>query len=408
MRIRNLLGLTGACLLVVALFVFTRVQGAFFAWFLFYFTTLLLVYEVAVWLVGVKGVRTERDLSAVRLSAGQSLKLSVTLHRDGWWPLLWVRIRDDLPERWVFQTLGAERVLQPMWATRTNFTYEISGLQRGVHRIGNTIVETGDLFGLVRRRKQVQRSDEVLVYPHVMPVRGWSGDRPEEQGFRQPTRRRAEESTNVLGVRDYVPGDRLSRIHWPASAKRGQLQAKEFELHVTSELLFIVDVARASFESRTLGLFELEMTVAASLIKHAFDLHRQFAFTMHGEQLVSLPAGRDAALFFHCMEELAMAAPNGRTSFAQSLRRLAQEAAPGTTLVLVSPTVDRETAAAVGAVRHRAPIEWFMPLSGPEVGTADREGLEMLTAAGVRTHLIQTPDDLLSLQRGGLHRATGI
>lgn len=409
MRGRRLLSLVGVVLFWFGLFVFARVQGAFFPWFLFYFMTALLLYEGAVAGYGLRGVEVQREMSADRLSAGQSLEIRVTLHRSGWWPLLWVRIQDELPERWLVNTEGAQRVLLPLWQHSRSYVYDIQGLQRGVYRIGDTHVETGDMLGIVHRRRDDARASEVMVYPRVVDVRGWSGYHPEELGLRQPTRRRAEESTTVLGVRDYAPGDRLSRIHWPASARSGELKTKEFELHVTSELLFILDAARTSFSRAEAGVqFELEMTIAASLMKKAFELKRQFAMTMHGAQVVSLPAGSNQALFFRCMQELAMARTDGRTDFSHSFHRIAQEATQGTTLVVVSPAVNRETAAAAGAVRSRVTVEWFLPVGGPTLTDGQREGLKMLTTAGVHVYLIQSPEQLSSLQRGGMNRATSL
>lgn len=408
MRAGRLLTLSGVILFWLLLFVFARVQGAFFSWFLFYFMTAVLLYEVAVASYGLRGIEVERELSADRLSAGQTLEIRITLKRSGWWPHFWVRIRDDLPERWLHDEHDAERVLLPLWQKNRSFVYEIRNLQRGVYRIGETTVGTGDVLGLVRRERHYQRTNEVLVYPRVVPVRGWSGYHPEELGLRQPTRRRVEESTTVLGVRDYIPGDRLSRIHWPASARRGELQTKEFELHVTSELLFIVDAARSSFQTGPRDRFELEMTIAASLMKHAFDLKRQFAMTMHGSRVVSLPAGSTQALLFRALQELAMAVPDGRTDFASSFARIAQEAAQGTTLVVMSPTVSRESAAAAGTVRNRVTVEWFMPVGGPKLTDAERQGLQMLATAGVHVYLIPSSEQLGSLLRGGIHRATSV
>ncbi len=408
MRGRRLLTLSGVIIFWVLLFVFTRIQGAFFAWFLFYFMTAVLLYEAAVAWYGLRHVDVERELSADRLSAGQKLEIKVTLRRSGWWPHFWVRIRDDLPERWLHDESDAERVLLPLWQKTRTFVYDIRNLQRGVYRIGETTLETGDVLGLVRSVRHYQRTNEVLVYPRVVPVRGWSGYHPEELGLRQPTRRRAEESTTVLGVREYIPGDRLSRIHWPASARRGQLQAKEFELHVTSELLFIIDAARSSFPTGSRERFELEMTIAASLMRHAFDLRRQFAMTMHGSRVVSLPAGNTQALLFRALQELAMAEPDGRTDFAQSFARIAQEAPQGTTLVVISPAVTRDTAAVAGTVRNRVTVEWFMPVGGPKLTETERQGLQMLTTAGVHVYLIPSSDQLESLQRGGIQRATSV
>jgi uncharacterized protein (DUF58 family) len=404
MRTLSLLVISGVTLF--SSYAFAKVQGEFLPWFLFYFLCSVFIYEVISYAVGVRYVSTERKLSATRLSAGQTLTIHVVGKRTGIWPLFWIRVNEDLPQRWLFQTQGADTVLQPLWKREFSLTYQIRGVQRGLYVIGDTHVETGDLLGLIRRGRTERRKTEVLVYPRVVPVAGWTGYQPEELGLRHPTRRRAEESSNVIGVRDYVPGDRLSRIHWPASARRGALQAKEFELHVASELLFIPDLSASSFRGNDPALFELEMTIVASLMKHVYDSHRPFGATLHGKQLVTFPTGCDEALFLRCMEALALAEADGSVDFAQSLIRIAQETPLGTTLVVVSPRLDRDIAVAAEIVRRKGPVEWFVPVSADagELRDEQRQGLAMLQAARVNTYLIGSEDHLGALKRGGSQR----
>jgi uncharacterized protein (DUF58 family) len=395
---------------VAATYVFGKVEGGFFAWFLFYFTCTIAIYEWITMVIGLRFVSTERNISACRLSAGQTLTIQLTLQRRGLWPLFWVRVREALPGQWLLQVQGADTVLQPLWARELRWTYQVQWLQRGLYVIGDTIVETGDLLGLVRSERRDERRDEVMVYPRVVPVRGWMGYQPVELGLRQPTRRRAEESTNVLGVRDYVPGDRLSRIHWPASARRGTLQAKEFELHVSSEWMFIPDLASTSFGEQSPSLFELEMTVVASLMKHAYQLRRTFAATLHGKKLTKFPPGCDESLFLRCMEALALAEPNGSVDFPQTLVRVAQDTPMGTTLVVVSPRLDPDAAVAAEVVRRRTPVEWFVPVARKqgELSAEQRQGLAMLHAARVNVYLIGAPEQLATLKRGGGQRVTSV
>lgn len=407
MRLKDILLLGGSIGLIPALFVFGMVNGGFFSWFMFYVYLVLFLYEVVTWFTVLTGVHAERSISAARLTAGQTLQVTLQIAHNSWWPLIWLRIRQDLPTRWRFHAQGAGQVMQPFWARNVEFTYEIKGLERGVYVLGHTLLESGDVLGMIRRRRVFGHHHEIVVYPSIVTVRGWAGTRPEESGLRQPTRRRAEESTNVLGVRDYVPGDRLSRIHWPASARRGLLQAKEFELHVTGELLFIPDLSNSSFAGQA-NLFELEMTIVASLMKYSYELHRRFGAALYAEKLTSFPAGTDEALLMRCMEALAMAEPNGKVEFAQSLVRIAQEAASGTTLVVVSPRLSREVAVASVLAGRNARIEWFAPIQRTNLSEEEREGLRMLQAARVNVHLIRSAEQLSELQRGGVERATGI
>ncbi len=405
MRRRTLFLLVISSVTLFASYAFAQIQGGFLPWFLFYFLCSLFIYEVITYAVGVQFVSTERKLSATRLSAGQTLAIQVYGKRTGLWPLFWLRVSEDLPQRWQLQAEGADTVLQPLWKREFSLTYQVRGVQRGLYVVGDTYLETGDLLGLVRCGRREKRKAEVLVYPKVVPVSGWTGYQPEELGLRHPTRRRAEESTNVLGVRDYVPGDRLSRIHWPASARKGTLQAKEFELHVASELMFVPDLTKSSFRGQDPALFELEMTIVASLMKHAYDLHRTFGATLYGKQLTTFPTGCDEALFLRCMEALALADADGTVDFAQSLVRIAQETPLGTTLVVASPRLDKDVAVAAELVRRKAQVEWFIPVSaGGELGDEQRKGLAMLQAARVNVYLIGSEDQLGALKRGGVQR----
>lgn len=396
-----------ALILAAAAYIFAMVEGGFLPWFVFSFFVTLFVYEIITFLAGFRQTSTTRILSARRLTAGQTLEVEIAVERNGIWPMFWLRVTDELPTRWVLQTEGSDVVTQPLWRHRLHTRYKVVGVQRGIYRIGATRVETGDLLGIVRCQRRDERRDEVLVYPRVVPVRGWASNSPEELGLRQPTRRRTNESTNVIGVRDYVPGDRLSRIHWPASARKGMLQAKEFELHVSSEILFVPDLSASSFKSTVSAAFELEMSIVASLLKQTYEMRRMFAATFHGSRLTQFSAGADEALFLRCMDELAVAVPDGHTEFPKSLVRIAQEASTGTTLVVVSPRLDREAAVAAEMVRRRSPVEWFVPMDHAALTDSERQGLKMLQAARVNVYLIGGIDQLGNLRRGGVQFATG-
>ena len=226
--------------------------------------------------------------------------------------------------------------------------------------------------------------------------------------MRESTRRRSEESTNVLGVRDYVPGDRLSRIHWPATARRGALLAKEFEMHVSSDLLFVPDVSMMSYRGLDPAIFELAMTVVASLLKHAYERHRKFSLTLHGNTLQRFPSGSDEALFLHCLEALAVASPDGKTPFAQSLLRIAQEAPAGTIVVVVSPSLDKQMVVTAEQMRRRTPLEWFAPIVQNELTADQRNSIRLLESMRVPVYPLRQAEQLSQLVRGGGHHAANV
>ena len=49
-----------------------------------------------------------------------------------------------------------------------------------------------------------------------------------------------------MTVRNYVPGDALTRIHWPSTARLGQFMVKEFDLDPTIDVVLMLDLDRES------------------------------------------------------------------------------------------------------------------------------------------------------------------
>ncbi|MCL6626823.1 DUF58 domain-containing protein [Alicyclobacillus shizuokensis] len=390
------------------LFVFARVQGGFFPWFLLYVCILLALYEWGTWGLSLRGVSVSRQVRATRLAAGQSLSVELTVQTGGsTWPFVWLAVTDQLPSRWR-SAAGAERRLVPLWTRRLTFSYEVPGLARGCYTIGPAVIRSLDLFGLVHRHRLVAGQTEVVVYPKAVPVRGWLSLRPETLGLREATRQRSEDSTTVLGVRDYTPGDRFSRIHWRASARRGVLQSKEFERHVSDEILFCIDATRSSYPDAAPFHFELAMTIAASLVKHTYDMRRFFAWAICGASLATSGKGLDEAHYRHCLEALARANPGGDTPFVQGLRHIGHSAPAGSAIVVISPALGPESAVAVGELVGRMSVEWFVPLAQTTLDASFQRALRLLRQVGVRVHLLASPDALGRLGRGGVERAHGI
>ena len=55
---------------------------------------------------------------------------------------------------------------------------------------------------------------------------------------------------HASGVREYVPGDPMKRIHWPTSIRRDQLMVKEFEQDPQSEVWLFLDTHQSVHVSK--------------------------------------------------------------------------------------------------------------------------------------------------------------
>jgi uncharacterized protein (DUF58 family) len=92
-----------------------------------------------------------------------------------------------------------------------------------------------------RRRVRVSLDQPLEVGPAPIPARYWrvGAAEPVGEGGR-PAAGRGTDA--VRGARDYVDGDALRLVHWPATARRGGLMVRELEDPRRPRLVLVVDL----------------------------------------------------------------------------------------------------------------------------------------------------------------------
>lgn len=103
-------------------------------------------------------------------------------------------------------------------------TYRLRYAERGERRIGPTVVEPTDVFGLFTRRMVVGGTDSVLAYPKRRRVPAWFRRGLYAEEAVGASRQREEFDR----LREYARGDALRDVHWPTTAKHDELVVKEF------------------------------------------------------------------------------------------------------------------------------------------------------------------------------------
>jgi uncharacterized protein (DUF58 family) len=94
--------------------------------------------------------------------------------------------------------------------------------------------------------------------------------------------------TDLIGLREYLPGDDLRRLHWATSARSGKLMVREDADPSSAHLTLLVDDRKASYASdRDL---EEAVEVAASLAVAAAE-------SDHGVRLLTVSGQLDRTMF---------------------------------------------------------------------------------------------------------------
>ena len=124
---------------------------------------------------------------------------------------------------------------------RTEVTWPFIPDRRGVYPTRPPRIASGFPFGLWEASRALSAAGTLIVWPRTVAV----GPIPVEAGGRmgdgEAPRDRAGGSGDFLGVRAYRRGDSLRRVHWPQTARIGQMVICELQSHAVPRVQVVLD-----------------------------------------------------------------------------------------------------------------------------------------------------------------------
>jgi uncharacterized protein (DUF58 family) len=286
----------------------------------------------------------------------------------------------------------------------------VESVPRGRYRLGPGLLHARDPLGIAQVRREVAPGATVLVRPRVPEI----GALFTETGARGEGGRRAHmrrpSGLEPHGVREYVEGEPLRAVHWPTSARRGELMVRELEDAPRDSVAIVLDV-EASSVAGPVGRSSLDEAVraAAGLVRAHAGRSRRALLVVASPQpginrVQSLGRDWDAALDALAAVEPAVGAP---------LRELVtQRGALGTVpeLVVVTarPEVVEDSLVARRSVGRYCALVAVdaQTYAGREPSSASRTLLR-LASAGVTVAVVRRGDRLEEALGALRERAVG-
>lgn len=248
--------------LTLAAFSYAMFQGGFVSWFLFYSFLPFAIYSFLLMIYPIRSFRVTRRINQDQFSVGQRLIGTITVKRSFPFPLFYLLVEDELPDK----LKGVKRLEEPKklffpWFKKTvSFSYALLEMPRGEHHFRTIRLRTGDLFGLIEKEVTIEVKNYFLVYPSTVDLVYRSNQKQYEQGASSTLTKYWQDSTMAVGVREYQPGDKFAWIDWKATARRDSIMTKEFEQMQSHDVVIFLDRTNSS-------LFETAVSYAASLIQ---------------------------------------------------------------------------------------------------------------------------------------------
>lgn len=136
--------------------------------------------------------------------------------------------------------------------------------RRGVVDFGPLTLHRTSLAHLMHTQVRHGSRAQVVVEPRILDALGMPPGR--RRGHAGADDQIAHGGTDLVGLREYAPGDDLRRLHWATSARRGTLMVREDADPSAPHLTVLLDDAAATY---TAEQFEEAVDVATSLLATA-------------------------------------------------------------------------------------------------------------------------------------------
>ncbi|MEN8112951.1 MAG: DUF58 domain-containing protein [Actinomycetota bacterium] len=214
--------------------------------------------------------------------------------------------------------------------------YEVLCRPRGIYSVGPAVVQVRDPLALTEAGGTAGKVDRLVVYPAVEDLDGLPIGRGHD-----PTVNTAKASFSQTGgedfftLREYQLGDDLRKVHWPSSAKRGELMIRQLEMPWQSRALVFLDPRQSAYPDGE--TFEHAVRGAASAFRHLFrNGYTPTIWAGNGSgTVIGTTEGYGIA-----MEELAAVQPVAVLDLRTALTRIRRHGVAGGVLVVVTGVPD--------------------------------------------------------------------
>lgn len=238
----------------------------------------------------ISSLKAKRQVNQLVVEEGETIPVSIKVRNDSRMPISWVLVEDmisraDRAERGKRLEISGRHmeVTDFKGGGQLQMMYQVKCLRRGYYQIGPLVAETGDLFGLNRRYRVLQNPDYLLVKPKVVQLDGYDIASRRPIGEIVITHRLFEDPTRIAGIRQYQNGDSLSRIHWRATARTGELQSKIYEPSSVAGATILLDFHEDSFQPQHEPVrSELAVMCAASIANAVQQMSQQVGLASNG------------------------------------------------------------------------------------------------------------------------------
>jgi uncharacterized protein (DUF58 family) len=276
-------------------------------------------------------------------------------------------------------------------------TYVLERVPRGRYVVEEVRATIDDPFGLARSEVELAAGGSLLVYPRLVVLdRLFSESGSHAQDGRRLLLRRPS-GFDLHSVREYEQGESLRKVHWPTTARRGQLMVKELEDAPRDEIAVLLDAEASTVAEES---FDELVRAAGSILRSHASHGRRAVLAINSSRRPTVRVSSLDGDWIAALGLLAAAEPDGMRPVVELLARDSGPASRALETVVV-------TASLSGALATRL-VQRFLAGQGVSVVWIDAPSyagrptkiepeLLRLQAAGIAVAVVRRGDSLAAV-----------
>lgn len=331
---------------------------------------LLMAWAWTRWIVN--RISLERNSRELRANVGDVFEESYKLSNNSRIPAAWIEIinQSKLP-----YAAGSRLLTLVMGKQKRSYNARSWLTRRGSFQLGPTLMNVGDPFGIFNAQKIIPAKEKLIVFPMIQPIQFFPSSPGLLPGGHVIQRKSQDITPHAAGVREYVHGDAMKRIHWRTSIRRDKLMVKEFEQDPQAEIWIYLDSQKTVhyqkiYQHEELPLhnvlfvkrpklklppstFEYSVSIAASLAHYFIGQRRAVGYASVGQTFNILSADRSERQEAKILETLAFVEADGNTPIAGLATMQATQLPQRSTIILITSNTKPELIVAVDDILFR-------------------------------------------------------
>jgi uncharacterized protein (DUF58 family) len=257
-----------------------------------------------------------------------------------------LKIKDEYPPEMTLLTpREAELNIGPQ--DTQALAYTLRPTRRGRFEFGRVAVRSRSRLGLVWREERAGEPIAVKVYPNVRRAREAELKALGARSLVAAQRRAAwrGEGRDFESLREYVPGDELRHVSWSATARRGRLTTRQYQIERDQTILVALDAGRlmtARIEQET--KFDTAIHAALTLMSAAQRAGDQAGVVVFGRRIKTyVPPAKGREQLDRVLEALHAVEPELiEPSYTRAFEFIAANCKRRSLVVLLTDLVDEE------------------------------------------------------------------